>query len=175
MIFYISDTHFGHANIIKLCNRPFADVDEMNEVLITKWNTTVTNQDTVYICGDLIFRSATDPDMFLGRLKGKKHLIIGNHDQSWMSKVVLNRYFESVDNLKIIAAPEGKITLCHYPMMSYGGRYHIFGHIHNNKSDTYWSLLRSMNNAMNASVEINNYEPVIFEELVRNNEVAKAI
>jgi len=175
MIFYISDTHFGHANIIKHCNRPFADVDEMNEALIMNWNNKVTNQDIVYICGDLMFRSVTAPEMFLSRLKGKKHLIIGNHDKSWMPKVDLSRHFESVDNLKIIAVSEGKITLCHYPMMSFGSHYHIFGHIHNNKSDTYWSLLRSMDNAMNASVEINNYEPVTFAELVRNNELAKSI
>jgi calcineurin-like phosphoesterase family protein len=147
----------------------------MNEALITNWNNKVTNQDIVYICGDLMFRAATDPDMFLSRLMGKKHLITGNHDKSWMPKVALSRYFESVDNLKIITATEGKITLCHYPMMSFDSRYHIFGHIHNNKSDTYWPLLRSMGNAMNASVEINNYEPVTFDELVRNNELAKSL
>ena len=47
MVYYISDLHFGHANIIKLCNRPFSDVNEMNEALIANWNNKVTNGDTV--------------------------------------------------------------------------------------------------------------------------------
>lgn len=68
MIYYTSDLHLGHANIIKLCHRPFADVDEMNAVLITNWNARVANSDTVYICGDLMFRSAIDPELFLRQL-----------------------------------------------------------------------------------------------------------
>jgi len=169
MIYYISDLHLGHANIIKLCNRPFADVDEMNATLIANWNARVTNGDTVYICGDLMFRSATVPELFLCQLRGKKHLIVGNHDSSWMKKVELSQYFESVENLKIFSNGKYKITLCHYPMMSFEGKYLIHGHIHNNKNDSYWSLLRSMGNALNTSVEINNYAPATFDELVVNN------
>ena len=52
MNFYISDTHFGHANIIRLCNRPFQDVERMDNTLINNWNNTVSNKDTVYILGD---------------------------------------------------------------------------------------------------------------------------
>ena len=55
MIYYTSDLHLGHANIIKLCKRPFSDVDEMNAVLISNWNNRVTNGDTVYISGDLMY------------------------------------------------------------------------------------------------------------------------
>ena len=174
MIYYISDLHLGHANIIKLCNRPFADVDEMNAALISNWNTRITNGDTVYICGDLMFRSATEPELFLRQLRGKKHMIVGNHDSSWMKKIELSQYFESVENLKIFNNGRHKITLCHYPMMSFEGKYLIHGHIHNNKSDSYWNLLRSMDNALNASVEINNYAPVTFDELAENNMRFKA-
>ena len=174
MIYYISDLHLGHANIIKLCNRPFFDVDEMNTALISNWNNRVTNGDTVYICGDLMFRSATDPELFLRSLKGKKHLIPGNHDSAWMKKVILSQYFESVENLMVFSNGKHKITLCHYPMMSFDGKYLIHGHIHNNKNDTYWHLLRTMANVLNASVEINNYAPVTFDELVANNSVYKS-
>ena len=174
MIYYTSDLHLGHANIIKLCQRPFYTVDEMNYTLIANWNDRVTNNDTVYICGDLIFRSATDPTWLINSLKGKKHLILGNHDNSWISKVDLSQYFESVSNLLTFSNEKHKITLCHYPMMSFEGKYLIHGHIHNNKGDTYWPLLRTMENVLNASVEINNYMPVTFDELVENNNVFKA-
>ena len=71
MIYYTSDLHLGHANIIKLCNRPFVGVDEVNAALIANWNVCATNGDTVYICGDLMFRSSTEPEQFLHQLCGK--------------------------------------------------------------------------------------------------------
>ena len=97
MIYFISDTHFGHANIVKMCERPYPDVEAMNEALITAWNERVHGDDTVYIIGDMFFR-CSDPESILKRLKGKKWLIVGNHDGSWMDKVDLNHYFVSVDN-----------------------------------------------------------------------------
>ena len=57
MIYYISDLHFGHYNIIKLCRRPFKDADEMDEILISNWNAIVQPEDTVYILGDLCYRN----------------------------------------------------------------------------------------------------------------------
>lgn len=173
MIYFTSDLYLGHANIIRLCHRPFANVDEMNAALIANWNVRITNGDTVYICGDLMFRTATEPELFLRQLRGKKHLIVGNHDSSWMKKVELSKHFESVENLKIISDGRRKITLCHYPMMSFEGKYLIHGHIHNNRNDTYWKLLRSMDNALNASVELHDYTPVPFDELLQNNNLFK--
>jgi len=172
MNYYISDLHFGHANIIKLCDRPFSCIEEMNETLIKNWNAKVTNADTVYIIGDLFFRTATNPKDVLAKLKGKKHLIIGNHDKSWlpnMSDDYLKKTFESVGHMQVINTGKGMATLCHYPMMSFEGAFLIFGHIHNNKNDTYWPLLRGMTNAFNASVEINQYAPSTLEELIVNN------
>ena len=72
IIFYTSDLHFGHSNIVRLCNRPFADVYEMDEALIDRWNQKVTNGDSVYILGDLMFRNEIPPEEYLCRLKGKK-------------------------------------------------------------------------------------------------------
>jgi hypothetical protein len=120
-----------------------------------------------------MFGSITDPEVFLKQLRGKKHLIIGNHDNSWIKKVDLANYFKSVDKLKDFSNGKCKITLCHYPMMSFEGKYHIHGHIHNNKNATYWKLLCEMDNVLNASVEINGYTPVTFEELVSNNNAFK--
>ena len=86
MVFFTSDLHLGHRNIIRLCNRPFSSIDEMDEYLIEKWNKKVTNADTVYILGDLMFRNEKPPEEYLRQLRGKKHLIIGNHDREWIKK-----------------------------------------------------------------------------------------
>ena len=91
MIYFTADTHFGHANAVWMCGRPYPDVEVMNEAMIAAWNERVHGNDTVYIVGDMFFRCA-DPESILRRLKGKKRLIVGNHDGSWMGKVDLNRY-----------------------------------------------------------------------------------
>ena len=80
MIYITADQHFGHANIIKLCSRPFSDVQEMDEALIVNWNRCVTNVDTIYIIGDLFFMNSVSAEEYLKRLKGRKHLILGNHN-----------------------------------------------------------------------------------------------
>lgn len=107
MIFFTADTHFGHANILKLCGRPFDTIEEMNEKMIDNWNDRVKGTDTVYIVGDMFFR-CSDAETILKRLKGKKRLVIGNHDSSWINKVALTRHFVSVDNL--IEISDGKFN-----------------------------------------------------------------
>ena len=71
MIYFTADTHFGHANIIKMCERPFSDVETMNESMIAAWNERVRGNDTVYVVGDMFFR-CPDPESILKRLKGQK-------------------------------------------------------------------------------------------------------
>ena len=83
-VYFTSDLHFGHERIIALCERGFTGIEEMNETLIERWNKKVTDKDTVYILGDFAFRSATHAGTYLEQLKGKKHLIIGNHDNTLM-------------------------------------------------------------------------------------------
>lgn len=102
MNYFTSDLHLGHRNIIRLCNRPFATIEEMDETLIRNWNAKVTNGDTVYILGDLLFRNEKPAEEYLKQLKGKKHLIIGNHDRDWVKKCNLEDFFESVNNLHFI-------------------------------------------------------------------------
>ena len=118
MIYFTADTHFGHYNVIRFCDRPFASAEEMDKAMIQNWNDRVTGNDTVYILGDMFFRS-TNAEGILKRLKGKKRLIVGNHDGSWMTKFDYARYFASVD--KFLETSDGKrsLTLCHYPMLSW--------------------------------------------------------
>ncbi len=121
MILFTSDLHIGHRNIIKLCNRPFSSLEEMDESLIENWNQVVTNGDTIYVVGDLMFRTQTAPNCILRRLKGKKHLIVGNHDNSWLNKVNADTHFKSIERYVKISNGKRKLALCHYPMMTWGG------------------------------------------------------
>ena len=171
MFYYIAGTHFGHENIVKMCNRPFGSVEEMNEAMIAAWNEQVTGNDTVFILGDLFFR-CTDPEAILKRLRGKKHLIVGNHDATWMNKVDLNRYFISVDDYLEISDGTRGITLMHYPLLTWKHKlrtYMIHGHIHNDTSTDYFPLIAHCDRVLNAGVDINGFRPVTFDELVRNN------
>lgn len=173
MIFFTADQHFGHVNIIRHCARPFQSVQEMDGVLIKNWNATVKPTDTVYIIGDLFFRNAVSADETLKRLNGKKHLLIGNHDKDWIKKTDTDVHFASVERMIEFSDGAHKITLCHYPMMTWNGiakgAYMIHGHIHNNTDADYFSLIRNMPNLLNAGVEINGYRPVSFKELLKNN------
>ena len=143
MIFFTSDQHFGHFNIIRLCRRPFGTVEEMDEALLSKWNAKVKADDTVYILGDLFFRAAK-VESILKALNGRKHLIVGNHDHTWMKRVAASDYFASVQTLKEVEIDGRVLTLCHYPMLSYPQArrgYMVYGHIHNNVRDDYWPLI----------------------------------
>lgn len=83
MLWFTSDLHLGHANIIDFCGRPFASVDEMNEGLIDRWNAHVSPKDTVYILGDLCMGKKDTTLPLLERLAGRKRLVAGNHDACW--------------------------------------------------------------------------------------------
>ena len=143
----------------------------MNETMIARWNDKVRDEDTVYILGDLFFRAAT-VEPILQRLKGRKHLVLGNHDHSWTAKVRMSDYFESVQALKEIAMDGVPATLCHYPMLSYPQArrgYMIYGHIHNNTGDDYWPLIMRRGRMLNAGVDVNDFAPVTFDEMLANN------
>ncbi len=179
MNLYTSDLHLGHANVIKHDNRPFHDVEEMDKTLIELWNARVSKDDHVYIVGDLIFRSDKDPVWYLDKLKGHKHLIIGNHDEKLLKHekaIEAIDYFDSIDKIKDINDDGKRIVLCHYPMIEwnayYHGSWHIYGHIHNRRNEAY-EPMKKKDHALNAGCMINNYMPVSFEELIRNNEIFK--
>lgn len=171
MIYFTSDQHFGHFNIIRLSRRPFATVEEMDATMLERWNSKVKDDDTVYVLGDLFFRAAT-VEPILKELKGRKHLILGNHDGSWTKRVDLAQYFESVQTLKEVNADGRLLTLCHYPMLSYPEArrgFMIYGHVHNNVGDDYWPLIQRRPRMLNAGVDVNGFAPVTFDELVANN------
>ncbi|MBQ3702497.1 MAG: fructose-bisphosphatase class III [Oscillospiraceae bacterium] len=171
MVFFIADPHFGHENVLRLCNRPFETIEQMNETLIQNWNHRVTGSDNIYIIGDMFFR-CEDPEAILRRLHGKKHLIVGNHDSSWMGKIRVEKYFKSVELMAITSTGTHAVTLCHYPLLSWKHArtsYMIHGHIHVNTDMDFWPLLLVRENVLNAGVDLNNFQPVTLEELIDNN------
>lgn len=173
MNLYISDLHFGHRNVITFDNRPFLDAEEMDQALIKLWNYRVSADDNVYIVGDFCYRSENAPEWYLRQLKGHKHLIIGNHDGDTLKNEKAMAYFESVDKMMHVSDAGKQICLCHFPIAEWNGYYkgswHIYGHIHSRKDETY-EFMKTKERALNAAACINNYTPVSMNELIRNNQ-----
>ena len=176
MNYYIADTHFGHKNILELCNRPFDNIEQMNDTLTEKWNSKVKNNDHIYILGDMFFKSKNTEEV-LKILNGKKHLLLGDHD-GWVGEIETNKYFESVDLMLEISDKNYNLILCHYPIISFKHQsrknsFMVHGHIHNRKNLDFLPLLKVRDNILNACVEINEFIPVTLEELIYNNKQYK--
>ena len=170
-IFYTSDLHFSHSNIIQYCNRPFDSVEQMNDTLINNWNKVVENEDSVYILGDITLSGSRMVYDIISQLKGNKILIKGNHDIRWIKDkrfpaLELFENSQAYDYLEIYDKGR-KVILCHYPLMAWNkqcqGAYHLYGHIHNNEP-----LIR-INNSFNVGVDVNDYAPVTLDELIEKN------
>jgi len=163
----ISDTHFGHENIIKYCDRPFANAKEMDEFMETAWNETVADDDTVYHLGDVYFAGKSGRDI-VPRLKGRKKLILGNHDKG-LDRTI-QRCFQRV--MAWHKMPELGILLTHVPVhpsqfaryksptregFVEGMRVNVHGHIHE-------KILQDMR-YLNMCVEQWHYRPTNLDEV----------
>ena len=175
MIFYIGDMHLGHKNVIKYDDRPFESVEQMDSVLIANWNSVVNDEDDVYIIGDFIYRSAYTPEYYLKQLKGRKHLIIGNHDFRTLEDEKACKHFDSMERIGYIKDGERDVVMCHFPIAEWSGKrrknptYHVFSHIHNRKDDTY-AYMKSLDYALNAGCMLNDFRPVTLDELISNKD-----
>lgn len=130
MIYFTADMHFGHKAIIRMQNRPFESVEEMDRVLLQNYNSIVRKEDTVYILGDICHHmSIEDADALIKKLNGKKYLIKGNHDRNYDPRL----FVDILDFLKI-SIDGNHFSLMHYPMLSWpkkgSGGYQLHGHIH---------------------------------------------
>lgn len=145
MNFYISDLHLFHEASIRFDQRPFSSLEEMHEMILENWNKRITNGDTVYILGDISLRGRNeDLIAFVAKLKGRKVLVKGNHDD--LSDYRYQQLFhEIVDYKEIRDAFDGKnykLVLCHYPLFSWKdmgkGSILLYGHTHNSQEDVYF-------------------------------------
>jgi calcineurin-like phosphoesterase family protein len=132
-IFFTADTHFGHRNIIKHCNRPFVSVDDMRETLIANWNSRVGQNDWVYHLGDFAWRTQ-DGDV-LDRLNGRKFLVLGNHDSARVEEA-RSGWLYVAPYMELSSGTVRKIVLCHYKLQVWNqmrrGAVHLYGHSHGN-------------------------------------------
>lgn len=162
--FFISDTHFGHKNILTfpvegkmdVRYRPFGTVEEMNEALINNWNAIVSPNDIVYHLGDISFKKSLMEDI-LPQLKGHKYLVLGNHDTHNFD--FYKRFFNKIYALK----EYDNFVLTHIPIYKYTisrWRGNIHGHTHRIKieDDFYY----------NVCVEQHDYKPIAYDVILRH-------
>ena len=153
-LWVISDTHFGHTNIIGHCDRPYVSVQEMNADMMTKWNARVKKGDTIIHVGDFAFTIDEDEiRTTLEQLNGYKILVRGNHDKS-KTKMARLGFDIVVDKLAI-----NDVMFVHSPPpFNYNNPEQkiIYGHVHNN------SHARPSRKCYNACVELHDYEPQLF-------------
>lgn len=159
MKFYIADTHMGHKNILHMSHRTenygFKTIQEMDEKIIENWNNEVSDNDEIYIVGDLIYKSG-DPASYLKRLNGQKHLIKGNHD-GFIKNKALWKFFESIQDIKFVEDGGRQVVLFHYPMAEWPGYYRnailLFGHIHNNENEA-CKIMNGLKNCYNVGADM---------------------
>ena len=140
-IWFTSDLHLGHRNVIRFCDRPFADEKEMGRGLIQNWNDTVGDDDIVFVLGDTFwFNDSHSIKRVLSQLKGKDiYILPGNHDEFESYHRVVDPRIHLCEDIVVVwitgeSKKKKEIWLSHYPMMTWphreNGTHQFFGHIH---------------------------------------------
>ena len=138
-IWYTSDLHFNHENILVFGeqSRPWHTIEEMNEVLTESWNKYVKHEDIVYVLGDFILGKPDEDIMaeIVCNLNGWIHLIPGNHDSPNKLEIYKRLNLLTVENT-LIETKKPPLVMCHFPLATwhhdYKGVWHLHGHTHGN-------------------------------------------
>lgn len=188
-IWYTSDTHFNHLNVVDYCDRPFrmadgrADIPAMNEALIKNWNEVVGTEDTVYHIGDFCMGDKSQIPNIARRLNGKKILVLGNHDykkpgliRPEIIQAQRDGLFASVvTGLEVVDAGR-KLMLKHEPEQCCPGyTYALCGHVH--QAFSRGSLVVSAGETphweadpdgmtINVGVDVSGYRPMTLDQLL---------
>jgi calcineurin-like phosphoesterase family protein len=168
-IWFTSDTHFSHKNIIKYSERPFKDTDEMDEVLIANWNSIVKPNDIIYHLGDLAFCGVNKTQEIVDRLNGHKYLRLGNHDKATVTRY--KKYgFEQVFTYDFLMYDIG-VLFSHYPVdeqqlesytaMRNMGHKNVHGHTHSEVTGLDPNLFKCI------CVELTDYKPIHIDEIIQ--------
>lgn len=163
-IWFISDTHFNHENMITKFkledgspSRPFESVQQMNEIMIQNWNARIKPQDHVWHLGDVVMGLREESNKILSRLNGKKRMLLGNHDQIKGNDLI--KYFEKVELWRIFK--DENFICTHVPLHRDTFRkvsFNVHGHTHHNSIDDPAYI--------NICVEKTNYAPVHMDEIL---------
>ena len=160
-IFFIGDTHFDHKNIIRYCKRPFKTEEEMNDVLKNNWNNLIKSNDIVFFLGDMSYgRGSMGADYWLKKLNGNIFFIRGNHERLKKKSQVYDELIINYENEKFFLTHDAKNIPKNWSGWS------ICGHHHNNKPVEH-PLINKKTKQFNVSVELINYKPIEFNELLK--------
>ncbi len=166
--YFTADTHFGHKNIIRLANRPFSSLEEMDETLFDAWQTTLKPDDILYHLGDVAFGNSHAISQVVDRIKklpGIKYLVPGNHDNDRLN--ILSEAFTILPPLVTKAvktcSQAYRVVLCHYPLLTWDQYYknslQFFGHVHGRISGNQRQI--------DVGVDVWGFAPVHFETLLQ--------
>ena len=189
-IFFTSDLHFGHENVIRFDNRPFNTVEEMDEEMIKRWNAKVGKGDIVYVLGDFIWRAATNEAVsIIRRLNGQIILVKGNHDRFLHNAAAKKALAGIKDYDDICVTLEDGTTrrciLSHYFIPFYNGhRYqaiHLHGHSHFTEESVEEVRITTELNEKGYDLKIYNvgcmywnYTPVTLDEILERKAYGQA-
>lgn len=160
---YTADPHFGHDNIIRFCNRPFRSVGEMDAAIVSNFASRMQADDDLWVVGDFGFGRLAGKDGYLESLfhsiPGRKHLIVGNHDDDRVKALP----WETVEDIAVIKDGDQRLTLCHYPMITWEGArkgaIQLFGHVHER-----W---RGTRNSVNVGVDVWDFLPIHLGDILK--------
>ena len=183
-VFFTSDTHWGHGNIIKFCDRPFKDVEEMNYKLIENWNKKVPQDGLVFHLGDFAWGGSDMWKNIRQQLNGEIILIKGNHDQKNMSSTAEQTLFKYSAWQMLIEVEGRKVLLNHFPFLCYAGVYrdpkglvyNLYGHVHSGpgkKGEDIPRLIHTFPTQFDVGVDNNDYEPISWYEV--NEKIQKQL
>ena len=166
---FTSDTHFGHANILRYCERPWPGIIEHDQALVENWNSVVSPGDTVWHLGDFCFGGSDRWSRLFERLNGDIRLVLGNHDASASESMLANGPTEVYPGIARLwfQADSQEIWLSHFPLATWpgawGGRsWNLHGHVHSRELP-----LDARPGQYDVGVDLNGYRPVCYTELAR--------
>ena len=184
-IFFSSDQHFGHRNVVKFCNRPYDDEKVMGRALIENWNSVVGPEDIVVTMGDFFwFNDSHSIKKVVNQLNGTIYLVLGNHDKRESfrrcdpEKLII---LDGISHIFLRCEDENRwyektfeIVCSHYPLMTWShrdrGASNVFGHIHSGllrSGDDYdQNLPLWKGQQLDVGVDNQNFTPVSFEDIL---------
>lgn len=167
---FISDTHFGHANIIKYSKRPYTDVQDMNEKMIQEWNKLVKPGDNVHHNGDFSFMPVDKLERLLWRLNGNIHLVLGNHDKEIVknrNRLLKHGKFNTIQHYNELKMGGEMIVLFHYGLRVWNKSHHgsilLYGHSHGSLPP----YGRSVDIGVDCKEITNEYRPIHLDEVLK--------
>jgi calcineurin-like phosphoesterase family protein len=160
MIYFTADWYLKHKNIIKYCDRPFDNCDQMQQEIIWRYHQTVGHNDEVIFIGDIFWTTKLDyMRSLLTALPGKKYLIRGNHDTATTTKYKKAGFVSVEDSFMVLTYKEHDYHLCHDPALSQMNRNkrYLCGHVHD--------LFIKQKNVINVGVDVWNWHPVAITDI----------